>query len=89
MPDFLFQSPGKGAFFMAEQLAARQLGRNSAAVHRYKRFVRTAAEAVNFTGYGFLARTAFPVNDNAVIGGRYQLNLFHQVARHRAVSKNV
>ena len=61
---------------MSKQFTIRQFFRNRPAIHRHKRHICAAASVVNHARHGFFSRTTFTVNNNAVIGGRNEVNLF-------------
>ena len=89
MADFLVQRTRKRAFFMAEQLTARQFLGNRATVHRDERLVAAFAALVYLVGNGFLARPTLAVNDDAEIGWRHQINLFDEILGYLAFAEDI
>src|SRR5690606_5522668 len=53
---------GKGALFMAEQFTFKQLGRNSATVNRYERFIAAAGMVVQVARHHFFTSAGFTLN---------------------------
>src|SRR5690606_28412369 len=58
---------GKGALFMAEQFTFQQLGRNSATVNRYKRFVAAARMVVQVARHHFFTGAGFTLNHHTYV----------------------
>ena len=62
-PEPIRQGPGKGALAMAEEFAFEKIGGDSAAVHRYEGRIGATALGMHEAGDHFLARAAFPADE--------------------------
>src|SRR5690606_5502790 len=74
---------------MPKEFASCQFTRKRSTVYSDKRFVTSLTAPVNFLCNNFLTTTAFPINDDAVVGWRDKIDLIQYVLEVRAISKDV
>ena len=84
--DFVFGGAGEAAFHVAEQLGFDQLLGNRRAIDFDKCPVAAQARGVQRARDQFLARAAFPVDQDAPVGGSRQRDLLAQSAHRNGIA---
>ena len=80
---------GEAAFHVAEQLRFEQRLGHAGAVHGHERACGPRASRVHGVGDQFLARPAFPCNEDLGVGSRDIVDLFLELANDDAVAKQL
>src|SRR5439155_755983 len=87
--DFLIQRARKCSFFMPEKLTACQFFGQCTAINGNKWLISSFALLVYLLCYGFLTAPAFTINNNTVVGRRYQVYLLNNVDIFRAFPHHI